>query len=45
MPELLLHLLKVNVALVLFYLAYHFVLRRLTFFLLNRLFLVFGIVF
>ncbi|NDK57325.1 M56 family metallopeptidase [Pontibacter fetidus] len=45
MPELLLYLLKVNVALVLFYLAYHVAFRRLTFYHLNRLFLVFGIVF
>lgn len=45
MPELLIYLLKVNVALVLFYLAYHVALRRLTFYHLNRLFLVFGIVF
>ncbi|PVY43864.1 M56 family metallopeptidase [Pontibacter virosus] len=45
MPELLLYLLKANVALVLFYLAYHLVLRKLTFYHLNRLFLVFGIVF
>ncbi|MBB6611312.1 M56 family metallopeptidase [Pontibacter sp. Tf4] len=45
MPELLLYLLKVNVALVLFYLAYHVALRRLTFYHLNRLFLVFGIMF
>jgi hypothetical protein len=45
MPTLLLYLLKANVALVLFYLAYHLVLRKLTFYHLNRLFLVFGIVF
>jgi len=45
MPAILLYLLKVNVALVLFYLAYHLVLRRLTFYHLNRLFLVFSIVF
>ncbi|NEM96835.1 M56 family metallopeptidase [Pontibacter burrus] len=45
MPELLIYLLKVNVALVLFYLAYHVALRRLTFYHLNRMFLVFGIVF
>lgn len=45
MPALILYLLKVNVALVLFYLAYHFVLRRLTFYTLNRYFLLFGIVF
>ncbi len=45
MPELLLYLLKVNVALLLFYLAYYLVLRKLTFYTLNRLFLAFGIVF
>ncbi|WP_018476902.1 M56 family metallopeptidase [Pontibacter roseus] len=45
MPDLLLYLLKANVALVLFYLAYHLVLRKLTFYHLNRLFLVFGILF
>ncbi|PKV66683.1 M56 family metallopeptidase [Pontibacter ramchanderi] len=45
MPTLLLYLLKANVALVLFYLAYHLVLRKLTFYHLNRLFLLFGIVF
>ena len=45
MPELILYLLKANVALVLFYLAYHLVLRKLTFYHLNRLFLVFGILF
>ncbi|GAB3198736.1 hypothetical protein ABID22_001939 [Pontibacter aydingkolensis] len=45
MPALLLYLLKANAALVLFYLTYHFVLRRLTFYHLNRAFLLFGIVF
>ncbi|MFD2246141.1 M56 family metallopeptidase [Pontibacter ruber] len=45
MPALILYLLKVNVALVLFCLAYHLVLRKLTFYTLNRVFLVFGIVF
>ncbi|WP_299984793.1 M56 family metallopeptidase [uncultured Pontibacter sp.] len=45
MPDLLLYLLKANVALVLFYLAYYLVLRKLTFYHLNRLFLVFGILF
>ncbi|WP_242923497.1 M56 family metallopeptidase [Pontibacter liquoris] len=45
MPALLLYLLQVNVALALFYLAYHFILRRLTFYHLNRLFLVLGILF
>ena len=45
MPAILLYLLKANVALILFYLAYHFVLRRLTFYTLNRGFLLFGILF
>lgn len=45
MPALFLYLFKVNVALVLFCLAYRFLLRPLTFYLLNRFFLVFGIVF
>ncbi|MBF9253333.1 hypothetical protein I2I11_08520 [Pontibacter sp. 172403-2] len=45
MPALLLYLLKVNAALALFYVAYHFILRRLTFYHLNRLFLVFSIMF
>ncbi len=45
MPALILYLLKANVALLLFYLAYHLVLRRLTFYHLNRLFLVFAILF
>ena len=45
MPDLILYLLRVNVALVLFYLAYHFMLRRLTFYHLNRLFLLFGVLF
>ncbi|GAB3536101.1 hypothetical protein GCM10027443_25900 [Pontibacter brevis] len=45
MPDLILYLLKVNVALLLFYLAYHVLLRRLTFYHLNRLFLAFGVLF
>lgn len=45
MPALFLYLLKVNAALVLFYLAYRFLLRPLTFYTLNRFFLVFSIVF
>jgi len=45
MSELIFYLLKVNVALVLFYLVYYLVLRRLTFYALNRIFLIFGIVF
>jgi hypothetical protein len=41
---MLIYLLKANVVLVLFYLAYHFGLRRLTFYTLNRFFLLGGIV-
>ena len=41
---MLLFLLKANIALTLFYLAYHFGLRRLTFYTLNRIFLLMGIV-
>lgn len=43
MPALFIYLLKANVALVLFYLAYRFVLRRLTFYTLNRYFLLLAI--
>src|SRR5690625_2292222 len=43
MPSLFIYLIKANIALVLFYLAYHFVLRRLTFYTLNRYFLLLGI--
>ncbi|HCN84591.1 MAG TPA: hypothetical protein DIT07_13365, partial [Sphingobacteriaceae bacterium] len=45
MPALILYLLKVNIALILFYLAYRFALRWLTFYTLNRFFLVSGIIF
>lgn len=45
MPDLFIYLLKANVALCLFYLAYRLGLRRLTFYTLNRFFLVTGIVF
>jgi len=45
MPVLFLYLLKVNATLVLFYIAYLFLLRPLTFYSLNRIFLVFGIIF
>ena len=45
MPVLIIYLLKVNVALCLFYIAYRFALRPLTFYYLNRFFLVFGIIF
>lgn len=41
---MLIYLLKANIVLVLFYLAYRFGLRRLTFYTLNRFFLVGGIV-
>ncbi|SFN40480.1 TonB-dependent Receptor Plug Domain [Chitinophaga sp. YR627] len=40
---MLIYLLKANIALVLFYLAYRFGLRRLTFYSLNRFFLISGI--
>lgn len=42
---MLIYLLKANIALTLFYLAYRFGLRRLTFYTLNRFFLLAGIVF
>lgn len=45
MPALFVYLLQVNAVLVLFYLAYRFLLRPLTFYTLNRFFLVFGIAF
>lgn len=45
MPELFVYLLKVNLAIVLFYLVYHFLLRRLTFYTLNRYYLLFAFVF
>ncbi|MDQ0106119.1 TonB-dependent SusC/RagA subfamily outer membrane receptor [Chitinophaga terrae (ex Kim and Jung 2007)] len=44
-PAILIYLLKANIALTLFYLAYRFGLRRLTFYTLNRLFLLCGIAF
>jgi len=43
MPDIIMYLLRVNIALVLFYLVYFLVLRRLTFYTLNRAFLLFGI--
>ncbi len=43
-PELLMYLLKANVALILCFLAYRVGLRRLTFYTLNRVFLLTGIV-
>ncbi|MCG2614059.1 M56 family metallopeptidase [Terrimonas sp. NA20] len=45
MQALLIILLKINIALLLFAAAYYFVLRRLTFYSLNRSFLMFGIIF
>ncbi|QDA59870.1 M56 family metallopeptidase [Hymenobacter jejuensis] len=45
MPALLLYLVKANGALVLFGLAYYVVLRRLTFYTLNRAFLLFALLF
>ncbi|TAM93727.1 MAG: hypothetical protein EPN39_19415, partial [Chitinophagaceae bacterium] len=45
MPALIIYLIKANIALILFYLAYRFGLRRLTFYMLNRFFLLFGITF
>lgn len=45
MQALLIILLKINLALLLFAAAYYFVLRRLTFYSINRSFLIFGIIF
>jgi hypothetical protein len=45
MPELILILLKINMVLLLFAAAYYLVLRRLTFYTINRAFLIIGIVF
>ncbi|WCT10795.1 M56 family metallopeptidase [Mucilaginibacter jinjuensis] len=45
MPALLIYLLKVNIALLIFCLGYYTVLRRLTFYTLNRVYLILAIVF
>ncbi len=45
MPELLVYLFKANLALVLFYLGYRVLLRKLTFYHLNRMYLLFAWVF
>lgn len=45
MPEFFVFLLKVNAGLILFCLAYYLILRKLTFYTLNRFFLLAGIVF
>ena len=45
MPDFFIILFKINLVLVLFAAAYYLILRRLTFYVLNRVFLVFGILF
>jgi hypothetical protein len=45
MPQLLIYLLKVNIALLLFCMGYYFILRRLTFYTLNRVYLITAILF
>ncbi|MFD1255344.1 TonB-dependent receptor plug domain-containing protein [Mucilaginibacter terrae] len=45
MPEILIYLLKVNIALLLFCLGYYLVLKRLTFYTLNRVYLITAIIF
>lgn len=45
MSELLIYLVKVNVSLVLFYLGYQFWLKKLTFFNINRFYLLFSLIF
>lgn len=45
MPHLFILLFKINLVLVLFAATYYLILRRLTFYVLNRVFLVFGILF
>lgn len=45
MPDFFIILLKINLVLILFAAAYYLVLRRLTFYVINRVFLVFGILF
>ncbi|MEX2591431.1 MAG: hypothetical protein WD426_01570 [Anditalea sp.] len=45
MSELIIYLLKANVALMLFYLGDHLWLRKLTFYKLNRVYLLFSLVF
>lgn len=42
MPEIFIYLFKVNLALLLFYLVYYLLLRRLTFYILNRFYLLFA---
>ncbi|QNL48864.1 TonB-dependent receptor plug domain-containing protein [Olivibacter sp. SDN3] len=45
MADLFIYLLKVNLGILLFYLGYHWLLSRLTFYNLNRLYLLFGLLF
>src|SRR5690606_2253440 len=45
MPESILYLLKANLAIILFYLGYRLLLRRLTFYTLNRFYLLFALLF
>lgn len=45
MPDFFIILLKINLVLILFAAAYYFILRRLTFYVINRVFLAFGILF
>jgi hypothetical protein len=45
MPQFFVYLLKANIALVIFYVAYRFILRRLTFYSANRWYLLFAILF
>lgn len=45
MPEIFIYLLKVNTAMSLFYLGYYFLLKKLTFYSLNRFYLLFSILF
>lgn len=45
MPEMILYLLKVNIALLLFYAGYYFILQRYTFHTLNRFYLLAGLIY
>lgn len=45
MPDIILYLLKANLAIILFYLGYRILLRKLTFYTLNRFYLLFALLF
>jgi len=45
MPEIMIFLLKVNLSVILFYLGYRLLLRKLTFYSLNRFYLLFSLIF